>query len=207
MVSKEREIEQKETKLGQFDFEENKTTDIRYETLKKLPSLFDTLSERLLEARKSVIEQNMKDHLNKLIKQLEGMVGRVELIINKGEISFKIYHIRGNEIVLEGLSAGGKQILIQLLLKELRDHGDYDPPVMIDSVMANFDDYHRKRLLEYYFPHIATQAILFSTDRDITPDEDGYGILRPYIAKAYLLDHHPDEQYTSIDEGYFNNYK
>ncbi len=207
MVAKEREIEQKETKLGQFDFEENKTTDIRYETLKKLPSLFDTLSERLLEARKSVIEQNMKDHLNKLIKQLEGMVGRVELIINKGEISFKIYHIRGNEIVLEGLSAGGKQILIQLLLKELRDHGDYDPPVMIDSVMANFDDYHRKRLLEYYFPHIATQAILFSTDRDITPDEDGYGILRPYIAKAYLLDHHPDEQYTSIDEGYFNNYK
>ena len=29
----------------------------------------------------------------------------------------------------------------------------------------------------------------------------------PYIAKTYLLNHHREEQYTSIDEGYFNNYK
>lgn len=207
ITAKEREIQQKEDKLEQFDFEDNKNTDIKYETLKKLPALFDTLSERLLAARKSVIEQNMKDHLNKLIEQLEGMVGKVVLNINKGDISFKIYHIKGNEIVLEGLSAAGKQILIQLLLKELRDHGDYDPPVMIDSVMANFDGTHRKKLLEYYFPHLATQAILFSNDIDITPDENGYGKLRPYIAKTYLLNHHREEQFTSIDEGYFNNYK
>lgn len=207
ITAKEREIQQKEDKLGQFDFEENKSTDIKYETLKKLPALFDKLSERLLAARKSVIEHNMKDHLNKLIDELTGMVGKVELIINKGDISFKIYHIRGNEIVLEGLSAAGKQILIQLLLKELRDHGDYDPPVMIDSVMANFDSSHRTKLLEHYFPHIATQTILFSTDEDIKPNEEGYGKLRPYIAKTYLLHHHREEQYTSIDEGYFNNYK
>ena len=207
ITAKEREIQQKETKLDQFDFEEKKTTDIKYETLKKLPALFDTLSERLLAARKSVIEQNMKDHLNKLIKELEGVVGRVELNINKGDISFKMYHIRGNEIVLDGLSAAGKQILIQVLLKELRDHGDYDPPVMIDSVMGNFDSDSRKAVLEHYFPHLATQTILFSNDLEITPNEDGYGKLRPYIAKTYLLNHHREDQYTSIDEGYFNDFK
>ena len=207
ITAKEREIQQKETKLEQFNFEENKTTDIKYETLKKLPTLFDTLSERLLAARKSIIEQNMKDHLNKLIKELEGVVSRVELNINKGEISFKIYHIRGNEIVLDGLSAAGKQILIQVLLKELRDHGDYDPPVMIDSVMGNFDSDSRKAVLEHYFPHLATQTILFSNDLEITPNEEGYGKLRPYIAKTYLLNHHREEQYTSIDEGYFNDFK
>ncbi len=207
IVAKEREIQQKETKLEQFDFEENKSTDIKYETLKKLPALFDTLSERLLAARKSVIEQNMKDHLNKLIKEFEGVVGRVELNINRGDISFKIYHTRGNEIVLDGLSAAGKQILIQVLLKELRDHGDYDPPVMIDSVMGNFDSDSKKAVLEHYFPHLATQTILFSNDLEITPNEDGYGKLRPYIAKTYLLNHHREEQFTSIDEGYFNNYK
>lgn len=207
IAAKARDIQQKEKQKEQYDFVENKSTDIKSETLKKLPVLFDTLSERLLAARKSVIEQNMKDHLNKLIKQLEGMVGRVELNINNSDISFKIFHKAGNEIVLEGLSAAGKQILIQLLLKELRDHGDYDPPVMIDSVMANFDGDHRKRLLENYFPHLATQSILFSTDKDITADEEGYGKLRPYIAKAYLLKHHEYEQYTSIDEGYFNDYR
>ena len=207
ITAKEREIQQKEEKLEQFDFEESKGTDIKYETLKKLPALFDTLSERLLAARKSVIEQNMKEHLSKLIKELEGVLGRVELNINKGDISFKIYHIRGNEIVLDGLSAAGKQILIQVLLKELRDHGDYDPPVMIDSVMGNFDSDSRKAVLEHYFPHLATQTILFSNNLEITPDEEGYGKLRPFIAKTYLLDHHREDQYTSIDEGYFNNFK
>ena len=207
ITAKEREIQQKEEKLEQFDFEESKGTDIKYETLKKLPALFDTLSERLLAARKSVIEQNMKEHLSILIKELEGVLGRVELNINKGDISFKIYHIRGNEIVLDGLSAAGKQILIQVLLKELRDHGDYDPPVMIDSVMGNFDSDSRKAVLEHYFPHLATQTILFSNNLEITPDEEGYGKLRPFIAKTYLLDHHREDQYTSIDEGYFNNFK
>lgn len=207
IAAKEREIEQAENRLGQFDFDDNQGSDYKYETLKKLPALFDTLSERLLEARKSVIEQNMKVHLNKLIKELEGVVGKVEMNILNGEISFKIFHVKGNEIILDGLSAAGKQILIQVLLKELRDNGDYDPPVMIDSVMGNFDSDSRRAVLESYFPHLATQTILFSNDLEITPSEDGYGKLRPYISKTYLLNHNREEQYTTIDAGYFNGYK
>lgn len=207
IVAKDREIKHMEEKLDRFNFDENTTLDYKYETLKKLPGLFDTISERLLAARKNVIEQNMKEHLNKLIKELEGVVGRVELKVNSGDISFKIYHIKGNEIILDNLSAAGKQILIQVLLKELRDNGDYDPPVMIDSVMGNFDSDSRRAVLESYFPHLATQTILFSNDLEITPSEDGFGKLRPYIAKTYLLNHNRVEQYTTIDEGYFNGYK
>jgi len=207
IVAKERAIQQMENKLDKFDFDDNTSKDYKYETLKKLPELFDTLSERLLAARKNVIEQNMKVHLNKLIKELEGVVGRVELNVNHGDISFKIYHTKGNEIILDGLSAAGKQILIQVLLKELRDNGDYDPPVMIDSVMGNFDSDSKRAVLENYFPHLATQTILFSNDLEITPSEEGFGKLRPFIAKTYLLNHNRVEQYTTIDEGYFNGYK
>ena len=207
IVAKERDIKHMEDKLDRFNFDENTTLDYKYETLKKLPGLFDTISERLLAARKNVIEQNMKEHLNKLIKELEGVVGRVELKVNSGDISFKIYHIKGNEIILDNLSAAGKQILIQVLLKELRDNGDYDPPVMIDSVMGNFDSDSRRAVLESYFPHLATQTILFSNDLEITPSEDGFGKLRPYIAKTYLLNHNRVEQYTTIDQGYFNGYR
>lgn len=206
IVAKEREIQQKETKLEQFNFDDSKSNDYQYETLKKLPELFDLLSERLLATRKSAIELNMKEHLNKLITELQGVIERVELNITKGDISFKIYHKHGNEIILDGLSAAGKQILIQVLLKELRDHGDYDPPVMIDSVMGNFDSDSRRAVLENYFPHLATQTILFSNDLEITPNEEGYGKLKPYIAKTYLLNHHREEQYTTIDEGYFKGY-
>lgn len=206
IAAKEREIQQKENRLEQFNVDDSTSNDNRYETLKKLPELFDKLSERLLATRKSAIEQNMKEHLNKLITELQGVIERVELNIDKGEISFKIYHKHGNEIILDGLSAAGKQILIQVLLKELRDNGDYDPPVMIDSVMGNFDSDSRRAVLENYFPHLATQTILFSNDLEITPNKEGYGKLKPYIAKAYLLNHHREEQYTTIDEGYFNGY-
>lgn len=207
IVAKEREIQQSKERLERFNLDDNAGVDERYETLKKLPALFDKLSARLLDARKNVIEQNLKEHLNKLIKELEDVVGRVEINIVNGEISFKIYHIKGNEIILDGLSAAGKQILIQVLLKELRDNGDYDPPVMIDSVMGNFDSDSRKAVIEHYFPHLATQTILFSNDLEITPTEDAYGRLRPYIAKSYVLNHNKDEQYTTIEKGYFNGYK
>ena len=204
---KERDIAKAQGKIEQFNVDDNSSTDYKYDTLKKLPELFDTLSERLLAARKSVIEQNLKNHLNKLIRELEGVVERVEMNAHGGVISFKIFHKKGNEIMLDGLSAAGKQILIQVLLKELRDNGDYDPPVMIDSVMGNFDTHSRNAVLEHYFPNLATQTILFSNDREIDASEDGYGKLRPYIAKAYLLNHNREEQFTTIEEGYFDNYK
>lgn len=207
IVNKERDIKQAKDRLDHFNFDDGTDADERYETLKKLPELFDTLSARLLDARKSVIEQNLKEHLNHLIKELEGVVGKVEINVVNGDISFKIFHVKGNEIILDGLSAAGKQILIQVLLKELRDHGDYDPPVMIDSVMGNFDSDSRRAVIEHYFPHLATQTILFSNDLEITPTEEAYGRLRPYIAKAYVLNHNKDEQYTTIEEGYFNGYK
>ena len=51
-----------------------------------------------------------------------------------------LYHKAGNEISLNQLNAASKQIFIQVLLKVLRNLGDYNPPVMIDTVMGVLDE-------------------------------------------------------------------
>jgi DNA sulfur modification protein DndD len=53
---------------------------------------------------------------------------------------------------LNQLNTASKQVVIQVLLKSLHEFGDYDPPVMIDTVMGVLDETSRATVLENYFP-------------------------------------------------------
>ena len=202
LACKDDEIKKVDQRINQFDLQVQNDNDPRYELLKRLPDFFDKLSERLLEARKIKIEQRMKEYLNKNLIAYQDVIGRVELSISHGDISFKIFHIRGNEINLEQLNAASKQALMQVLLKVLYELGDYDPPVMIDTVMGVLDTASRNALLENYFPDLANQTILLSTDVEITPVE-GFEKLKPYIARVYDLHRDKQEQCTTVTNDYF----
>lgn len=130
------------------------------------------------------------------------MIGRVELSEQLQDLTFKIYHKAGNEIALSTLNAGAKQVVIQVLLKVLHELGDYDPPVMIDTVMGVLDKDSRTTIMENYFPSLAEQTILLSTDTEIRTSED-YERLEPFIAKTYTLERNREEQCTTIEQGYF----
>ena len=144
--------------MSSFDIRDESEDDPKFNLLKKLPELFDKMSERLLEARRNRIEQRMKELLNQVVLAYKDVIQRVELSIVDGEITFRLWHINGNEIILDQLNAASKQLLMQVLLKVLRDEGDYDPPVMIDTVMGNFDKKSRQAVLEHYFPNLAAHA-------------------------------------------------
>lgn len=196
------ELEKIDKKIDQYDVQVTPQNDPRYDVLKKLPDLFDQLSERLLAARKSSIEQRMKEYLNKNLMVYKDVIGKVELTIEKGDIAFKMYHVRGNEINLDELNAASKQALMQVLLKVLYELGDYDPPVMIDTVMGVMSRDYRDALLENYFPNLASQTILLSTDVEITADH-GFPMLKGSIAKVYTLHRDKLEQCTNVTEDYF----
>jgi DNA sulfur modification protein DndD len=202
LKEKKGELEKIDKKIDQYDVQVTPTDDPRYDILKKLPELFDQLSERLLAARKSSIEQRMKEYLNKNLIAYKDVISKVELAIDKGEISFKMFHIRGNEINLDQLNAASKQALMQVLLKVLYELGDYDPPVMIDTVMGVMSLDYRDALLENYFPNLASQTILLSTDVEITA-EHGFPMLKDSIARVYTLHRDKVEQCTNVTEDYF----
>ena len=190
-------------KLSKFDYDIPLVPDPQYDMLCKLPDFFKKLSAKLLQAKKSSIERMMKDQLNVNLVVYAGVIGRVELSSDNDEsISFKIYHKDGNEIFLSQLNAGAKQTVMQVLLKVLYNLGDYEPPVMIDTVMGVLDKESREVILERYFPDLANQTILLSTDTEITTELD-FAKIQAYVSKTYTLHREKEKQCTIVSEDYF----
>lgn len=195
-------IAAKEKKIHQYDVQIQQEPDVKYDTLVKLKPFFEEVSNSLLQRKKTLIETEMKEQLNKLLISYKGYIGKVVLSDNLQNFTLKLYHKAGNEISLNQLNAASKQIFIQVLLKVLRNLGDYNPPVMIDTVMGVLDEESREVLMEEYFPQLAEQTILLCTTSEIRKDSD-YVKLEPFISKTYTLRRSVEEQMTTVETGYF----
>ena len=196
------EIQRLEKRIHQYDVQIQQEPDLKFDTLVKLRPFFDKVADSLLKKKKAQIETEMQSQLNKLLVSYKGHVARVELSDSMENFNIRLYHSAGNEISLNQLNAASKQIFIQVLLKVLRNLGDYNPPVMIDTVMGVLDNESRDALMEEYFPQLAEQTILLCTTSEIRTDSD-YVKLEPFISKTYTLHRNVEEQITTVADGYF----
>ncbi len=196
------DIQRLERRIHQFDVQIQQEPDIKFDTLVKLKPLFEKIADSLLKKKKAQIESEMQQQLNKLLVSYKGHVAKVELSDSIEQFNIKLYHTAGNEISLNQLNAASKQIFIQVLLKVLRNLGDYNPPVMIDTVMGVLDNESRDALMEEYFPQLAEQTILLCTTSEIRTDSD-YIKLEPFISKTYTLHRNVEAQNTTVEDGYF----
>ena len=196
------EIKRLETIIHRFDVQIQQEPDIKYDTLVKLKPFFEEVADGLLKKKKAQIETEMQQQLNNLLISYKGCVARVELSDSIENFNIRMYHKAGNQISLNQLNAASKQIFIQVLLKVLRNLGDYNPPVMIDTVMGVLDNESRDALMEEYFPQLAEQTILLCTTSEIRKDSD-YIKLEPFISKTYTLHRDVESQSTTVSDGYF----
>lgn len=195
-------IKKLEQKIHQFDVQIQQEPDVKYDMLVKLKPFFEDVADTLLRRKKEKIEEDMKEQLNKLLISYKGCIAKVELSDRMENFTIRLYHKAGNEISLNQLNAASKQIFIQVLLKVLRYLGDYNPPVMIDTVMGVLDEESRDVLMEEYFPGLAEQTILLCTTSEIRKDKD-YLKLEPFLSRSYTLVRDVERQSTHIEEGYF----
>lgn len=196
------EIAKIDKRLHQFDININQEPDPRYEALGKLKGFFEALANQLLKVKKQQIELKMKHDLNINLAAYRDVVERVELSEDLTSLTFRIFHKSGNEIYLNQLNTASKQVVVQVLLKALHEFGDYDPPVMIDTVMGVLDKESRLTVLENYFPELSDQTILLSSDSEIRPEAD-YERIEPFISKSFTLVRDREKQFTTIAPGYF----
>jgi DNA sulfur modification protein DndD len=196
------EIEKIAKKLHQYDIQTSQEPDPKYDTLGKLKGFFEDVANQLLKVKKQQIELKMKQDLNINLTAYLDVIDRVELSENLSNLTFKIFHITGNEIYLNHLNTASKQIVVQVLLKSLHEFGDYNPPVMIDTVMGVLDEKSRSTVLENYFPELSQQTILLSSDSEIRPGSD-FEKIEPFISKTYTLERDRVKQLTDIVPGYF----
>lgn len=195
-------IKKLEQKIHQFDVQIQQEPDVKYDMLVKLKPFFEDVADTLLRRKKEKIEEDMKEQLNKLLISYKGCIAKVELSDRMENFTIRLYHKAGNEISLNQLNAASKQIFIQVLLKVLRNLGDYNPPVMIDTVMGVLDEESRDVLMEEYFPGLAEQTILLCTTSEIRKDKE-YLKLEPFLSRSYTLVRDVERQSTHIEEGYF----
>ena len=196
------DIQKLEKRIHQFDVQVQQEPDLRYDTLVKLKPFFEKVADSLLKMKKAQIETEMQEQLNQLLISYRGQISRVALSDSMENFNIAMYHKKGNPISLNQLNAASKQIFIQVLLKVLRNLGDYNPPVMIDTVMGVLDNESRDALMEMYFPQLAEQTILLCTTSEIRTDSD-YIKLEPFISKTYTLHRDVEQQKTTVTDGYF----
>ncbi len=196
------EIQKLDNRIHRYDVQIQQEPDLKYDTLVKLKPFFEKVADSLLKKKKAQIESEMQQQLNRLLVSYKGHIGRVELSDSMENFNIKIFHTKGNQISLNQLNAASKQIFIQVLLKVLRNLGDYNPPVMIDTVMGVLDNESREMLFEEYFPNLAEQTILLCTTSEVRPDSD-YKKLEAFISKTFTLHRDVEEQKTTVSDGYF----
>lgn len=189
-------------RIQQFDVAHMDGPDPRFDAACRLKAWFEEAADELLKAKKKRIESTLRDDLNKNIVVYHDVIDRVELSENLRNLTFRIFHKAGNEIYLGQLNAAAKQVVIQVLLKVLHESGDYDPPVMIDTVMGALDQESRAVILKNYFPSLSHQTILLSTNSEIDPVRD-WPTLQPHTGLAYTLVRDVEAQSTSVRNGYF----
>lgn len=200
-----KEIEKIQKRIHIYDIPTNEEPDPKFELLKKLQPLFEKIANTLLKSKKEQIQSKMKEDLNANLAAYKDVISRVELSEDLKDLNFSIYHKSGNEIYLSQLNTASTQVVVQVLLKALHEYGDYDPPVMIDTVMGVLDETSRSTLLENYFPELSHQTILLSSDSEIRPATDLLKI-EPFISKTFTLNRDKELQKTHIAEGYFNQH-
>lgn len=196
------DIQKLTSRIHRFDVQIQQEPDLKYDTLVKLKPFFEKVADSLLKKKKAQIESEMQQQLNRLLVSYKGHIGRVELSDSMENFNIRIFHTKGNEISLNQLNAASKQIFIQVLLKVLRNLGDYNPPVMIDTVMGVLDNESREMLFEEYFPNLAEQTILLCTTSEVRPESD-YKKLEAFISKTFTLHRDVEEQRTTVTDGYF----
>lgn len=104
-------------------------------------------------------------------------------------------------IELHSLSKGERQIFILALYWAIIQISGKHIPFVIDTPYARIDANHREEISSKFFPNISSQVIILSTDEEIT--KDYYKIIKPYIAKEYLLQNNQSENKTTVTNGYF----
>ncbi len=104
-------------------------------------------------------------------------------------------------IDISRLSKGERQIFILSLYWAIIEMSGKDIPFVIDTPYARIDANHRKEISEKFFPNISKQVVILSTDEEI--NEEYYEIIKPYIAKEYLLINDESQNRTTVEQHYF----
>ena len=163
---------------------------------------YNTAGKYKLQLQRAKIN-NLAEIMTRCYKKLLGkqnLIDRIE--IDSDTLDYKYLDFNGEEILKSSLSAGEKQLMVIAMLWALAECSNKKLPVIIDTPLARLDSYHRKALIERYFPFASEQTVILSTDSEI--NQEYYKLIKPFVGNEFTLVYNENEKRSYIRKGYFS---
>ncbi|OLS18894.1 MAG: DNA replication and repair protein RecF [Candidatus Heimdallarchaeota archaeon LC_3] len=166
--------------------------------LNSVQRVIDKYSKDLFYRKKKIFINNLIE-IYQLLSTNSNIIQSV--LLDEDSLEFKLFS-RENSLNSENtFSSGESQIFalsaIWALFKMIR----WPMPLIIDTPLSRLDSHHRKNLVNYFFPNISNQLILFSTDTEI--DKQLFEMVFSKTSQFYHIQKSLSSNSSSIKEGYY----
>ena len=125
------------------------------------------LAEATVARNVAAIESSILESFNQLAGKSD-LVTRVRLDSETLEMS--VDTADGERQPVERLSAGERQLLAVAILWGLSRVAHREVPLVVDTPLGRLDSFHREKLATNYFPNVAQQVVILSTDEEFDSD-------------------------------------
>lgn len=164
----------------------------------KALSTLTKLAEATVARNVAAIESSILESFNQLVGKSD-LVTRVRFDSETLEMS--VDTADGERQPVERLSAGERQLLAVAILWGLSRVAHREVPLVVDTPLGRLDSFHREMLATNYFPNVAQQVVILSTDEEF--DTDLRSKIERFISRDYLIEFIDAERSSRIVPGYF----
>ncbi|WP_186132749.1 DNA sulfur modification protein DndD [Burkholderia gladioli] len=149
--------------------------------------------KRLLASKAHWLSEMITAEFQNLLRKRK-LVSQV--VVDPSTYDVKIEDGKGQELPMDRLSAGERQMLAVSVLSALIKERKGRFPVVVDTPLARLDRQHRTSLIKRFFATVSHQVIVLSTDEEV--EGAAHDALRPYTSREYVLEFNDDRGCTSV---------
>lgn len=181
---------------------QNEKSTTKVELTQRVQHVLDEFLEEIKLVKIQLLEQYLLEDIQLLMRK-KHFIEKIQ--INPDTFGIVLFDANNQQISKETLSEGEKQMFATAVLWALAKTSGKSLPFMIDTPLARLDEGHRTNLVENFLPLASHQIVLFSTDKEI--EFEYYKILKPYVARSYVMEFSEQTGSTTCHDGYFWNLK
>lgn len=149
--------------------------------------------ERLLASKAQWLSGVITTEFRSLLRKRK-LVSSV--VVDPVTYQVKIEDGKGQELPMDRMSAGERQMLAISVLSALIKERKGRFPVVVDTPLARLDGQHRTSLIKRFFATVSHQVIVLSTDEEV--EGTAYDALHPHMNREYVLNFDDELGYTNV---------
>lgn len=178
----------------------SKKLERQIEKCQKFQKVLEEFVQEQKQEKKGILEKSLQVELQNIMTKKK-LFSNVEIDIHRGNMGMevKLYDLNGDVTNPSTWSKGEQQLYVSCLLKAILNESVFNLPVMIDTPLGRLDQEHRDRILEFYYPSLSEQVIIFSTNTEIRKSD--LPNIKTRISSMFRLENKDNK--THFVTGYF----